>query len=1130
MNPDTKLILDEIARRFDAHDAKWDQRARDQEAQWDAAFADFTRSHEERVGALEHAAAVFDEWRPGMEGMVDDIKLEVNKLSKHWERAVLDKPLDSKGVLAPSPTAAERPPAGSTAERPYGHRVESAHRDDGYGGVYTMDHHPVKGAYTALPSHPPSPHKPLKVGHNSWSSHGAGGSGGGHTGRLPKLNFPVFDGENPKLWLRRSKDYFDLYDVDPNLWIRVAVMHFSGAAARWLQSVDAQLRACDWIGFSQLLLDRFGKDEHELLIRQMLQIQQSSTVADYVEKFTAVVDQLIAYNNSNDPLYYVQSFINGLRPEIRAAVFMQRPSTLDSACVLAMMQEEVVEANRRAEYRKPEGNGTLSKSWKGAPHPQLPARPGVGAATAEELKRTDNDRGQARDDKLAALRAFRRAKGLCQRCAEKWSKDHRCPPTVQLHALQEVWDLFQLSEESLSEEIGEEPASDQLFLTVSVAAVQGLESSRTMRFQGMLQGHSILILVDSGSSHTFLSSKVSDKIVGISALPVPIAVQVADGGRLQCGTHIKQAHWQLDNCHFYTDMKILDLSYYDLIVGMDWLEAHSPMKVHWLQKWMLLESYAAVFDKPTGLPPARSCDHAIPLISGASPVHIRPYRYPPAVKDEIELQVGEMLHSGIIQHSNSAFSSPVLLVKKKDLSWRFCVDFRHLNAITVKTSYPVPIIEELLDELGQASWFTSLDLTAGYHQILLQPGEGPKTAFQTHTGHYEFRVMAFGLSGAPATFQKAMNSSLAPYLRKFVLVFFDDILIYSPTFEEHLQHIQLVLEVLAKDQWKVKLSKCTFASQQIAYLGHLISAQGVATDPSKIAAVTNWPTPKSVKELRSFLGLAGYYRRFVRHFGVIARPLNDLLKKGALFIWTSQHEKAFQALKTALVTAPVLALPNFSLPFCIETDASGVGVGAVLMQQGHPLAYLSKALGPRTLGLSAYEKEYLAILIAVEHWRHYLQLGEFLIFTDHRSLAQLSEQRLHTPWQQKVFTRLLGLQYRVIYKKGAENRAADALSRYSFPTSECSALVTCEPQWIKEIVDSYHQDPQATLLLAKLAIDPAAVPHYTLSNGVLRYHGRIWIGAVPSLHNKLISALHSSAIGGHSGIPVTLARLKQLFA
>lgn len=218
-----------------------------------------------------------------------------------------------------------------------------------------------------------------------------------------------------------------------------------------------------------------------------------------------------------------------------------------------------------------------------------------------------------------------------------------------------------------------------------------------------------------------------------------------------------------------------------------------------------------------------------------------------------------MLDSGIIQPSDSPFSSPVLLVKKKDRSYRFCVDFRHLNAVTVKSKYPVPIIEELLDELEGASWFSSLDLTAGYHQILLKPGEEPKTAFQMHTGHYEFRIMAFGLSGAPGTFLKAMNTTLAPLLRWCALVFFDDILVYSITFEEHLTHLRAVFELLHRDQWLVKPSKCTFGQRQLKYLGHLISEKGMATDPAKISAMLQWPSPRSVKELRSFLGLAGYY-------------------------------------------------------------------------------------------------------------------------------------------------------------------------------------------------------------------------------------------------------------------------------
>lgn len=252
----------------------------------------------------------------------------------------------------------------------------------------------------------------------------------------------------------------------------------------------------------------------------------------------------------------------------------------------------------------------------------------------------------------------------------------------------------------------------------------------------------------------------------------------------------------------------------------------------------LIEEFSSLFEVPTELPPPRACDHSLPLVDGAAPVTVRPYRYAPALKDEIEAQIKEMLRNGLIQKSNSPFSSSVLLVRKKDSSWRFCVDYRHLNAITVKGKYPVPIIDEFLDELYKASWFTSLDLRAGFHQIRMKPGEEYKTAFQTHCGHFEFRVMAFGLSGAPGTFQEAMNSTLHPYLRKFVLVFFDDILIYSKTYEEHVVHVRMVFELLAKDQWKIKISKCHFAQRQINYLGHTISEEGMSTYSSKISAIS----------------------------------------------------------------------------------------------------------------------------------------------------------------------------------------------------------------------------------------------------------------------------------------------------
>jgi hypothetical protein len=235
-------------------------------------------------------------------------------------------------------------------------------------------------------------------------------------------------------------------------------------------------------------------------------------------------------------------------------------------------------------------------------------------------------------------------------------------------------------------------------------------------------------------------------------------------------------------------------------------------------------------------------------------------------------------------------------------------------------------------------------------------------------------------------------------------------------------------------------------------------------------------------------------------------------------------------LKYAMCSAPVLALPNFQKPFAIETDACGTCIGVVLLQDGHPLAYISKALGPKSQGLSTYEKEYLAILMATQQWRCYLQHNEFSIFTDQKSLTQLSDQRLHTHWQQKVFTKLLGLQYRIVYKQGVENRVADVLYRTSSHEHSCAAISSVTPQWIQEVSDGYQSDNHTLSLLAKLSIDPSVVPHFSLQGGLLRYKGRIWLGHNPSLHKKLLLACHSNALGGHSGIPVTHMRMKKLFA
>jgi len=994
----------------------------------------------------------------------------------------------------------------------------------------------------------------------------------------PKMEFPKFDGSQPRFWRDCCEVFFEVYAVHPSLKTRFAVLNFQGPAATWLQTVQRHGRILEWEMLCDLVMAKFDKNQYQILLKQFEALRQKSSVGEYHAEFERLAHGILLYNNNYDDTYFVTRFVSGLKEEIRSVICLHQPKDVDTASALALIQEEELNNVR---------NKTGGKNW---------SKPVTEKVKPVEVEITK----YKAEDKLSNLREFRRKNGLCFKCGEKWSHGHKCPAQVPLHVIEELLDA--LEDEGNDLDTVEDCDVQEVVLAVGHDSNSEIDKRRTMKICARIGKLDALILIDSGSVGTFISDKLASKL-SLQSVPCSVAkFLAADGSPMVCTQKIEDLQWQAQGHTFTSTVGILPLQCFDMILGQDWLESCSPMWVHWSKKLMkftyqgkrvslqgitselvkgssvssrkfqgllnrqahthliqlqfrcpdskdslegvilsmqegqypeevqqLLDTYQDVFQTPDALPPARPFDHKIQLLPGSQPVNIRPYRYSPVQKDEIEKQLKEMLSSGIIRPSTSPYASPVLLVKKKDGTWRFCVDYRHLNAQTVKNKHPLLVVDELIDELTGAQWFSKLDFRAGYHQICIDPGDTYKTAFKTHHGLFEFLVMPFGLTNAPATFQGIMNLIFAVLLRKGVLVFMDDILVYSKTLAEHVKLLQQVFEILRLHKFYIKLSKCSFAQGEVEYLGHIITGAGVSTEPTKIQAVQGWPTPKNLKELRGFLGLTGYYRRFIKNYGIISRPLSDLLTKNVPFVWTSVTEIAFQQLKDALSTSPVLAIPDFAKKFTLETDASDLGFGAVLMQEGHPVAYLSKAVCAKNQSLSTYEKECMAIILAVEKWRPYLQNQEFVIKTDHRSLLHLTEQRISTKLQQKALFKLMDLKFQIVYRAGSSNMAADALSR-CHPSQTVLAVSSCQPDWVHRVKQGYLEDPVATKLLDQLA-DPEFVSRdFSVQDGLIRHQGRVWLGSNKLAHQHVLQAFHSSGIGGHSGFHATYYRVKQLFS
>ncbi|GJS25500.1 retrotransposon-related protein [Tanacetum coccineum] len=600
-------------------------------------------------------------------------------------------------------------------------------------------------------------------------------------------------------------------------------------------------------------------------------------------------------------------------------------------------------------------------------------------------------------------------------------------------------------EEELETPTEEESVEEQVvYPHISLNALAGINTFHTMRIKGHVGKQDVHILVDSGSTHNFVDVQCAKKLGCEIRSICPLQVEVSRGNQMLSTSTCRGFTWTLQGQNFTSDVMLLPLGGCDMVLGKGDPERYTTSNRavdEWEGFWKssmslcvypttlmavsgqkglaseeghtlseLLASFEVVFAIPNTLPPHRTHDHKIVLQEGVPPVNIRPYKHPPTQKDAIELMVKELLQTGVIRPSHSPFSSPIVMVKKKDGTWRMCMDYRKLNQYTIKDKFPIPVIEELIDELNGATVFTKLDLRSGYHQIRMVDEDVHKTAFRTHEGHYEFLVMPFGLTNAPSTFRSLMNSVFKDHLRHFVLVFFDDI-----------------------------LSKCVFAVDQVEYLGHIISTKGVATNASKIEAMKNWPVPRNIKE-------------------------------------------------------------------CIR-------------DWGHPIAYLSKTLAPKHQSLSTYEKEFMAVVLALEKWRGYLLDRHFKIKTDHFSLKYLLDQRLSTPFQTKWLPKLLGFDYEISYKKGSDNAAADALSRLSTSTELHSMILSSiEPELLDKIKASWIADVDVQLLIQRLEGQIVPNKKFTWENGKLRRKGKLVIGNDKALRLQLVKVFHNDPVGGHSGM------------
>ncbi|KAK8916912.1 hypothetical protein KSP39_PZI022412 [Platanthera zijinensis] len=947
-------------------------------------------------------------------------------------------------------------------------------------------------------------------------------------------------------WIKRIELTFNALKCPDNQKIDLVVFLLEGEADRWWDSMRQGKFAgrrnseIPWAEFLKEFVNWFvPPSEKQMLQEKFLRLMQGSrTVLQYEAEFA----QLAYYagdmvTKESDRCFRFQL---GLRENVRVHLISQRIKNYNELVETAKLIEMDVESSqRRMEFqtkRLPEGQSLERKSgnsnWKrkkGGPPAQTRSESAASSNTVKPLcpKCGKNHFGECL-----------KGTGVCFKCQKPGHRRQDCP----------LW-------KTISERGGPNQAPAFHYLDTRVDKGKGIETSGSVmetREDRQVQPR-VFNMNQQGA-------KADDTVItGMDWLVKSEAIINCKEKEITLKINDTQCTFKGLN----EVSKVLISSFKAIKKLRKGCEATLVMikgtKVVTCEPTAVpvVRDFLEVFpEELPGLPPSRDVEFTIDLVEGAKPVAKAPYRMAPKELAELKSQLQELLDKGFIRPSTSPWGAPVLFVKKKDGSFRLCVDYRELNKLTIRNQYPLPRIDDLFDQLSNAKVFSKIDLRSGYHQMRINEDDIYKTAFSTRYGHFEFVVMPFGLTNAPAVFMDLMNRVFKEFLDRFVIVFIDDILVYSTNKDEHTEHLKIVLTTLKCHALYAKFSKCEFWLREVAFLGHVITGHGLSVDPAKVEAIINWPRPTTVTEIRSFLGLASYYRKFVNGFSAIALPLTKLTRKNALFLWTKECQEAFDELKTRLTTAPVLVMPCGIEGFQIYSDASLKGLGCVLMQNGKVVAYASRQLKDSERNYPTHDLELAAVIFALKIWRHYLYGAQCEIFTDHKSLKYIFSQKEINMRQRRWLELIKDYDVDIKYHPGKANIVADALSRKHLtpmvvPLTEQKEmlreiqnleLLTCTTTSqtqgvffhlvaenpIKDRVrKAMNQDPIFVKILEKVKSGQSTA--FTEHDGLLFLNGRLCIPHVDALRSEILYDGHNTMYSIHPGRTKMYQDLKQNF-